>query len=194
MTRRSALVAAFVVFTLYVAGLHFFVKDALSLPQTAAEKRDAIVVLTGGSNRLDAGFDLLQHGMGKKLFISGVYRGTEISNLLKLWRSEPQNNLDCCVALGFNAENTVGNARETTTWLKQQKYKSIYLVTSNYHIRRALLEFNRYDSGLDIMPYAVPPAGMDIGTWWKDDNIRGLVLREYTKYVAAYIAHGVLRL
>ncbi len=190
---RSLIALVFAVaISAYAAGLHAFVKDALALPAAAEEKLDAVVVLTGGTNRIDAGFDLLEKGYGKKLFISGVYRGNEISHLLKLWRSEPQGSLDCCVALGFSADNTVGNANETTAWLKEQGFRSIYLVTSNYHIRRALLEFELRDPGLKIVPYPVSPGRLDIGVWWRDPPTRSLVLREYTKYIAAYAAHGLL--
>lgn len=197
MTRRRysrslILLAAAIVFSAYTAGLHAFVKDALSMQPVAEEKLDAVVVLTGGTNRIDAGFDLIEKGFGKKLFISGVYRGNEISRLLKLWRSEPQDSLDCCVALGFSADNTVGNAVETVAWLKEQDYHSIYLVTSNYHIRRALLEFELSEPDLKIIPYPVAPGRLDIGVWWKDPPTRSLVLREYTKYIAAYAVHGLL--
>lgn len=142
-----------------------------------AQKLDAIVVLTGGSNRLDAGFNLLEQGFGKKLFISGVGHGLDVKRLLKRWKEEPQSNLDCCVVLGFEALDTSGNAVETASWLHQQGLHSIYLVTANYHIRRALLEFGRLAPDVVITPYPVVPDRSDML----------LIMREYTKYIAASI-------
>jgi len=171
-------------------GLSYFVRNASNLPPAGPfQKLDAIVVLTGGSNRLDVGFDLLERGYGKKLFISGVYRGTDVKQLLKHWKSEPQSNLDCCVVLGFAADNTAGNAIETAEWLKKEGFHSLYLVTSNYHIMRALLEFNEIAPGLNITPYPVVPDKIVINKWWQDSNTRSLVLREYLKYIAASIWH-----
>jgi uncharacterized SAM-binding protein YcdF (DUF218 family) len=162
----------------WLTGLSAFVDDVNSLPvPKPAQKLDAIVVLTGGSNRLDAGFNLLEQGFGKKLFISGVYRGLDVKRLLKRWKAEPQSNLDCCVVLGFEADNTSGNAVETAEWLHKEGFHSIYLVTANYHIRRALLEFGRLVPDVAVTPFPVVPDKSDIF----------LMAREYMKYVAAYI-------
>jgi uncharacterized SAM-binding protein YcdF (DUF218 family) len=175
----------------WCAGLSSFIRSASILPPAEPlQKRDAIVVLTGGSNRLDAGFDLLEKGFGKKLFISGVYRGTEIKMLLKHWKDEPQSSLDCCVVLGFEADNTAGNAVETVDWLRKEHYASLYLVTANYHLKRALLEFNRIAPDLDIAPFPVTPDKIDLKLWWQSPVTRNLILREYMKYIAAYILHN----
>ena len=175
----------------WLAGLAAFVRSAAALPpQEPLQKLDAIVVLTGGSNRLEAGFDLLEKGSGKKLFISGVYRGIEVRKLLKRWKDEPQSSLDCCVVLGFAADNTVGNAAETVDWLRKENFRSFYLVTANYHIKRALLEFLSIAPDLDITPFPVAPDKIDLNLWWQDPATRNLILREYMKYVAAYMLHG----
>ena len=162
----------------WLMGLSAFVSDIVAMRAVKpAEKLDAIVVLTGGSNRLDSGFNLLEQGYGKKLFISGVYRGVDVKRLLKRWKAEPQSNLDCCVAVGVEAADTVGNAVETAEWLHKEGFHAIYLVTANYHIRRALLEFGRLAPDVVITPYPVVPD--------KYDNI--LIMREYTKLIAAKI-------
>ena len=162
----------------WLMGLSAFVNDIVAMRTVKpAEKLDAVVVLTGGSNRLDSGFNLLEQGYGKKLFISGVYKGLDVNRLLKRWKAEPQGKLDCCVVLGFEADNTVGNAVETAAWLHKEGFHAIYLVTANYHIRRALLEFGRLAPDVAITPYPVIPD--------KYDNL--LIMREYTKYIAAYV-------
>jgi len=176
----------------WFAGLAFFVRDAaLMQPPQTRQNLDAIVVLTGGSNRLDTGFALLENGLGKKLFISGVYRGNEIKTLLKRWREEPQKNLDCCVVLGFEADSTLGNATETATWLRKEGFKSAYLVTSNYHMKRAELAFARVMPDITITPFPVVPEKFDLDGWWRETSTRNLVLREYIKYSATRLLHLV---
>ena len=162
----------------WLMGLSAFVTDMTSMSTPLpGQKLDAVVVLTGGSNRLDSGYNLLNHGFGKKLFISGVGHGLDVKKLLKRWKAEPQSNLDCCVELGFEADNTSGNAVETAEWLHKESFHAIYLVTANYHIRRAQLEFNRLAPDVVITPYPVVPD--------KYDNL--LIMREYTKYIVAYV-------
>ena len=181
---------AVLVITGWFAGLFIFVRNLSQIStKEPLQKQDAIVTLTGGSNRIDAGFDLLERDLGKKLFISGVHQKTEVKQLLKHWKAEPQNNLDCCVILGFKAENTVENAIETVAWLRKENFHSIYLVTANYHIKRALLEFNRFAPDLEIIPFSVIPDNFITNDWWRDSTTRYLVLREYMKYIAAYFFH-----
>lgn len=168
----------------FAIGLDRFVDHVQNPPKTALRPIDAIVVLTGGTNRLQTGFDLLQQGMGKKLFISGVYRGVEIQELLRLWHDKETTTLDCCIALGFNAENTVGNAEETAAWLTSEEFSSIYLVTANYHMPRAMAEFKHAAPSLAIIPYPVSPEKLDLAQWWKDQTTRRLILGEYIKYLA----------
>jgi len=84
-------------------------------------KTDAIVVLTGGSGRLNAGLTLLSSARAKKLFVSGVYRGVDVQTLLEISRRDPEG-LACCIVLGYAAGSTAGNADETAAWLAAEKY------------------------------------------------------------------------
>jgi uncharacterized SAM-binding protein YcdF (DUF218 family) len=194
--KRIALVSLLVALTLacWFIGLSLFIRSASGIPMGPLKKLDAIVVLTGGSNRVDTGFDLLEQGFGKKLFISGVYRGTDVKLLLNRWKAEPQNNLDCCVVLGFDADNTAGNAVETVNWLRKEGFHSLYLVTANYHLRRALLEFHDLAPDLDIVPFAVVPDKVNVKGWWRDSVTRNIILREYIKYLLAYTWHVIGKL
>ena len=187
LIKRLALITLvmIVIAGLWTAGLFWFVNNTknFSTLHTGDTNADAIVVLTGGSNRIAAGFDLLEKGRGKKLFISGVYHGVEVAELLRLWKQIPDKDIKCCVVLGYKAGNTEGNANETVPWLKKEGYHSIYLVTSNYHMQRALLEFHAAAPDLQIIPYPVRPDGMDISKWWRHAASKNLVIREYTKYL-----------
>jgi len=174
---------------LWLGGLYWFTREIIDVLPPNAKPADAIVVLTGGSNRLQAGFDLLEKGMGKKLFISGVYHGVEVKELLENWKKEDKSNLDCCVVLGFEADDTIGNAKETITWMNKENYHSIFLVTANYHLRRAMLDFETLSPDLEITPWPVVPEKLDMGDWWRDPAYRSLILREYSKYLVTLVWH-----
>ncbi|HRI76095.1 MAG TPA: YdcF family protein [Alphaproteobacteria bacterium] len=210
MTRPAqAALAAVLLAGLWLAGLYGFTRsifnDAQAAqhanlrtgagPLPAKDMLDAIVVLTGGSNRLQVGFDLLAQSRGKKLFISGVYQGVEVRELLSQWKSERnKSDLDCCVALGFEADDTAGNADETAAWMTAEEYKSFYLVTAHYHMKRALLEMQRAAPHLKIRPWPVVPEGLDINNWWRSSQSRNLIIREYSKYLAALVITSARRM
>ena len=120
-----------VVIALWLAGLHWFTRSMMDLPPDVLRPADAIVALTGGTNRVETAFDLLESKIGKKLFISGVYHGVEVRELLDQWKKEDHKELDCCVVLGFEADNTIGNAKESVSWMEKEGYTSFYLVTAN---------------------------------------------------------------
>ena len=182
-TVKITLISALLLAALWLAGLEWFMRGIVLDPPTGATPADAIVVLTGGSNRLDEGFDLLHKGMGKKLFISGVYRGVEVRQLLDKWQKADHSGLDCCVTLGFEADDTVGNARETLKWMQDEKFTSAYLVTANYHMERALLAFHAIAPGINITPWPVKPEGFDVADWWREPASRSIILHEYMKYL-----------
>ncbi|MBF0307503.1 MAG: YdcF family protein, partial [Alphaproteobacteria bacterium] len=128
-------------FVAWAAGLLWF---AAAMPEAVEDDdspTDAIVVLTGGSERLSAGFHLLASQRARKLFVSGVYHGVEVAELLSLSRQTP-DEVECCIVLGYSADNTVGNALETAEWMAREGFSSLRLVTAQYHMRRSLLEFD----------------------------------------------------
>jgi uncharacterized SAM-binding protein YcdF (DUF218 family) len=145
---------------------------------------DAIVVLTGGSERLAEGLRLLASGHGKKLFVSGVYRGVDVAALLRLARQAP-GELECCIVLGYSADNTVGNARETAAWMKAQEFQSMRLVTASYHMPRSLLEFRRSMPSVAISAHPVFPDRFKRSRWWRWPGSAGLIAREFGKYLLA---------
>ena len=86
------------------------------------------MVLTGGSKRMAEGFRLLAADRAEKLFVSGVYQGVEVAQLLELAQRDP-GELDCCVVLGYAADDTRGNAAETAAWMREEGFASLRLVT-----------------------------------------------------------------
>jgi uncharacterized SAM-binding protein YcdF (DUF218 family) len=147
---------------------------------------DAIVVLTGGSLRLEEGLDLLMAGKGKTLFVSGVHIGVDAADLLRLGGKAP-DWVKCCVVLGHDASNTVGNAIETAHWLEAQNFHTIRLVTSNYHMRRSLLEFRRIlPADIRIIPNPVFPKGVEQNLLTGDSGSLHLIVVEYVKFLASF--------
>ncbi|MDJ0947871.1 MAG: YdcF family protein [Alphaproteobacteria bacterium] len=145
---------------------------------------DVIVVLTGGSERLKEGFRLLAEQKAKKLFISGVYRGVEVEQLLGLSRAAP-DNISCCVVLGHAASDTRGNATETARWVLDQGHASIRLVTADYHMPRSLFEFRRTMPQIRIIPHPVFPKSVRRENWWRYLGTSQLYAEEFNKYLIA---------
>lgn len=145
---------------------------------------DAIVVLTGGSGRLDAGLALLEAGRAEKLFVSGVYQGVDVAALLKLSQTAPRD-LDCCIVLGYAADDTTGNATETAQWVAEEGFRSLLLVTANYHLPRSMLEFRAAMPDIEIEAWPVHPPKVEIADWWRWPGTAKLLAGEYTKYLAA---------
>ncbi len=177
-----AAVAALVV--LWCGGLGWFVHAVPTAVADPDSVTDAIVVLTGGSLRVESGLALLAAGKAKKLFISGVYHGVDVGDLLRVSRQAPERAA-CCIALGHVAESTRGNALETAAWMHAQDYHSLRLVTANYHMPRSLLEFSRAMPEMTIVPHPVFPEISRDAHWWLRPASLGLVLGEYDKYLVA---------
>lgn len=171
----------------YACGLVWFAQTIPRGPDPAGQAvADGIVVLTGGPLRLREGLRLLAEGKGKKLLVSGVYRGVEVQELLRIARQAPES-VECCVELGYAADSTHGNARETSAWMEREGFGSVTLVTANYHMRRSLLEFRRALPEADIRPHPVFPEGFRIEAWWRWPGTFALVQGEYHKYLGALI-------
>lgn len=120
-----------------------FVLFAVLLPGPAAgQKTDAIVVLTGAPGRIPRGLALLQAGQAQRMLISGVDRSVKPAELAAA-QAAPLSLFACCVDLGFEAVDTRSNGAETARWLAARNYKSVRLVTSDWHMRRARFELER---------------------------------------------------
>jgi uncharacterized SAM-binding protein YcdF (DUF218 family) len=152
--------------------------------ETRAAATDAIVVLTGGSLRLESGIDLLREGKGRKLFVSGVNQQVDLDDLLGISGHAPDWAL-CCIVLGHRADNTLGNAQETAQWIRGQGFRSLRLVTAWYHMPRSLLEFDRAMPEIDIVAHPVFPDQVKQERWWAWRGTALLLVNEYVKYLGA---------
>ena len=178
---------------LWLAGLLWFITQIPNQPNSDYRKTDAIVALTGGSNRLEYALELLTKGKGTKLFISGVHDKTTTESMLSHAQSNIRAKINALpaesVVLGHEAENTIGNAEETKRWLAKEGYHSIRLVTANYHMPRSLEEFRHTLPDILIVPEPVFPDYFTLAGWWNHADARTLVLLEYHKFMASKLRH-----
>ena len=164
-----------------------FVVFAMSLDREQREPygtADGIVVLTGGVSRIDHAMKLLAQRRAKRVLITGVYVATTKEELKKL-ASEGDQYFSCCVDLDKDARNTIDNATETSEWVALNKYGSVIVVTSNYHMPRALAELGRALPGVELIPYSVVDNNVHLDRWWEYPGSTKLLLSEYLKYLPA---------
>ena len=151
---------------------------------------DGIVVLTGGKSRINKALKLLAAGKAKRLLISGVHAQTSVAQLGRLYPgSKPLFN--CCIDLGRAAQDTIGNAQETRSWVRQKGFRSLIVVTSSYHMPRAIAEFNNAMPTIKFEAYTISSSNVDMDQWWSDGDTLKLLFSEYLKYIPAIAKLGV---
>jgi len=152
----------------------------LSIP-VELEKVEAIVVLTGGYQRIDAAVELLERGIGKRLLISGVNPATS-GSAIKRATGANEDLFSCCVDMGYQAIDTIGNAHETAGWIHKYGYKSILVVTNNYHIPRSLIELTSASPNVEFIGYPVSSTDLKTESWMADPIAVRTLMTEYLKY------------
>jgi uncharacterized SAM-binding protein YcdF (DUF218 family) len=170
----------------WIIGLVIFIhsipnkKDPVNLEST-----DAIVVLTGGSMRIEEGFNIFYASDARKILVSGVGSGVKVSDLKKIIKKIGQEaKIDQeKIVLGSIAKNTASNAQETKIFMNLNSFKSLRLVTSNYHIKRSLLIFKSELPGIRIVPHPVCSENFKKN---KQDSII-LAINEYNKLIGTLL-------
>ena len=189
------LAAIAVIAIIWLAGLLAFADRIERMtPPVDPGRADGIVVLTGASDaRINAALRLLAAGRGERLLVSGVNRQVQRGELREV--TAGSNRLfDCCVDLGFDAEDTVGNAQEIAAWSAAKRYDSLIVVTSDYHIPRSMLEIRGQMRDAELIPYPVATPSMNADTWWRTGTVQRRMVVEYSKYLAVLVREAVARL
>ncbi len=181
---RRAAVFALILFGLWLPGLVWYSATMPDQVDDPATRTDAIVVLTGGSERLSTGLQLLEQGLADVLFVSGVHPETTLDALLAEVEPVPEA-VRARVTLGRVAMDTIGNAIETAVWMRWQDLHSLRLVTAAYHMPRARLEFGAALPEAVLIPHPVFPPNVKQQTWWEFPGTALLFATEYTKYLIA---------
>jgi uncharacterized SAM-binding protein YcdF (DUF218 family) len=165
-------------------GFVAFAEDVAGAEPPADPRAEGIVVLTGGTARIDGALQLLAEGRASRLLISGVNPMVTREALATTVDKGLRRVLDCCVDLGRLAQDTVGNAVETREWADRHRFTSLIVVTSDYHMRRSMAELAHAMPDKRLIAFPVTNPDLHLALWWRDPAAFGLLVREYGKYLA----------
>ena len=188
-TAIAMIVCGVVLLVVWGVGLFWYVDQLPTEINADGQQTDAIVVLTGGTGRLEEGLSLLEQGRAARLFVSGVYRGVDVRQLLESARAGG-NGLEGRIEIG-NAIDTADNARETAVWVDEQEIQSVRLVTSAYHMPRSLMEFAHRMPNVMIVPAPVFSDRVKQESWWLWPGTALLIATEYSKFLLACVRNGI---
>lgn len=186
---RVFLAVLLAIFLSYAIGFIVFV-GRLPARTGKPPQADAIVVLTGGDERLDTAVSLLEHGIGKRLLVSGAAVETTKPVLARI--SGGGARFRCCADIGYGAQDTHGNAVEAENWMHRHHFNSMILVTSRYHMPRAMAEFSAMMPDMRITPWPVDQHSIDLSGWWYHAHTAALLNREYIKFLASLVITHVI--
>jgi uncharacterized SAM-binding protein YcdF (DUF218 family) len=145
---------------------------------------DGIVALTGGASRISDAVELLASGRGRRLLITGVAPTTNTAELIRL-APESERLFSCCIDLDYSAVNTVGNATQTRRWVRERGFRSLVVVTSRYHMPRAMLEIAHRLPDVTLIPFPVVSAQARAEPWWFNAGTAKVLAFEYLKLIVA---------
>jgi uncharacterized SAM-binding protein YcdF (DUF218 family) len=152
---------------------------------------DGIVALTGGASRISDAIELLASGRGRRLLITGVGPATNTAELMRL-APDHHRWFGCCIDLDYTAANTVGNAVETRRWARERGFRSLVVVTSSYHMPRAMLEISHRLPDVTLIPFPVVTGQIRAEPWWfLHPGTTKLLVFEYLKLLAAAARIGL---
>lgn len=168
------------------AGFCWFVLKIPSEEVALDRKADGIVALTGAAARIPDAIELLATDHGKRLLISGVHRDTrarEIARLTPVY----SKYFACCIDLDRSALNTFGNALETKRWAREHNFNSLIVVTSNWHMPRAMAELRHQLPDATLISFPVISPRLKDEPWWSNFDSARLLFAEYLKYLFAHV-------
>ena len=177
--------------TVFFVELNNFKENILSFSKKNNNQSPNIVILTGGTNRIKDGLKIIKDFkipkiIKYKILVSGTGIGfTKLSLKKKLGPNFNTYLIQCCIELDNISKNTFTNASETFKWTRKNDIKEFILITSNYHMPRAILEFKSVMPNLKIYTHAITPKKHNIKNWLSSYQTFSLVLTEYCKYIIA---------
>ena len=189
---RYAVTAIGVGVALFFFGFALFAVSVMRTQPSMPGSADGVIVLTGGDYRILEGARILQEGRATRLLISGVNAKTSRDDLMKL-SGLNSTTFDCCVELGYAAQDTIGNAEEARTWVTGRKMSRLIVVTSSYHMPRSLAELAIALPGVDLIPDPVVPKTFRNRAWWLHSGAARIMLSEYVKYLPVAARLSLMR-
>ena len=199
--KKTFILIIIIFLIIFLSNFLYFKNTILSLNSYAYKKANNIVILTGGTNRIKEGLKIINNFnkfdlMKIKLLISGTGKGFTKLDINRVFSKD--NSLDifikCCLDLDGQSHDTYSNAVETLKWTNNNNIKAFILVTSNYHMPRALLEFTTQMPDLNIIPHSTTPKRHNISNWMYSFETFSLLLLEYFKFLLANIRIKILNL
>lgn len=180
LTMTVGVVAALVL----TAGFFWFAFNISADEPQIERKADGIVVLTGAASRIPDAIELLAAERGKRLLITGVHRATSASEIARLTPLYSKF-FNCCIDLDRSALNTFGNALETRRWAREHNFNSLIVVTSNWHMPRAMAELSHQLPDATLIAYPVSSEKVKTEPWWSNFDTARFLFAEYLKYLFA---------
>lgn len=168
------------------AGFIAFTAQIAAREPVAVKSADAIVVLTGGPSRIVDAVGLLAEGRGRRLLITGVNPSTSTEEMRRAL-PDGEHLLGCCIDLGHKALNTRGNALEAAEWARDRRFRSLVVVTSSWHMPRAMMELGRALPEVELVAYPVVTTRTQPERWWSDPGTLKLLAKEYVKFIMATV-------
>ncbi len=166
------------------AGFFWFAFNISTDEPQLDRKADGIVVLTGAASRIPDAIELLAAERGKRLLITGVHRATSASEIARLTPLYSKF-FTCCIDLDRSALNTFGNALETRRWAREHNFNSLIVVTSNWHMPRAMAELSHQLPDATLIAYPVSSEKVKTEPWWSNLDTARFLFAEYLKYLFA---------
>jgi uncharacterized SAM-binding protein YcdF (DUF218 family) len=180
LTMAAGIVGA----VLLAGGFFWFAAQVPAEEVTLDHSADGIVVLTGAATRIPDAIELLAAGRGKRLLITGVHRDTstrEVARVTPLYK----NYFACCIDLDRSALNTFGNALEIKRWAREHNFNSLIVVTSNWHMPRAMAEVAHQLPDVSLVAYPVLSERVKADPWWSNLDTARVYVSEYLKFLFA---------
>jgi uncharacterized SAM-binding protein YcdF (DUF218 family) len=187
---RCICAAPVVALLVLMGGFLWFARHIASEESPLDRAADGIVALTGGASRITDAVELLASGRGRRLLITGVAPTTNTAELIRL-APDHERWFSCCIDLDYAAVNTVGNAAETRRWARERGFRSLVVVTSGYHMPRAMLEIGHRLPDVTLIPFPVVSGQSRAEPWWSNAGTAKIVVFEYLKLIVAAARIGL---
>jgi len=187
---RCICAAPVVGFAVLVGGFLWFTFHIANKEPSLDRAADGIVALTGGASRITDAVELLASGRGQRLLITGVAPTTNTAELARL-APDHERWFGCCVDLDYAAVNTIGNAVQTRRWALERGFRSLVVVTSSYHMPRALLEIGHRLPDVTLIPFPVITEQHRSEPWWSHTGTAKILVFEYLKFIVAAARIGL---
>ncbi|MBL6680380.1 MAG: YdcF family protein [Alphaproteobacteria bacterium] len=201
LTFRNILFLALLILiiTYFLIELFHFKEKIITAENYPNPENTNIVILTGGTNRIKDGFDIINKFDEKskytiKILVSGTGKGfTKLSLQNMLSPDFDLKLIKCCVELDAISQNTYSNAKQTLKWSTKNNIKEFILITSNYHMPRSILEFKNKMPNIRILTYPIKPRKHEINNWLNSFETFSLIFYEFCKFIISNIRINILK-